>query len=352
MWLPLDLFGINLHVHLDGSIRPETLFELSNDEISKPQFKTLGQLKDKLTPKKPHSLKDFLKAFEIIIPLIAGKKEVLARICEEFVEDCVQRGGLCYVEIRYCPFLLADSRFNAEEVLKTILDSLNRASKKHGIEVRSILSIMRHMPETASETLELAKNYQPHGVVAIDVAGDDSVLKSQRLPNEIVQTFEEAKKAGIHRTVHVGENSPASSVYEAVNILHAERIGHGYHILDDEKAYKSLLQAGVHFEVCPSSSFVTGSVDSKILNNHPVHRFIEDKANFSINTDDPTLTERWDLQEAQYCLETLGIKPSQLINANYNAAMSAFLTTSEKEILISHINIRSRNRIIKIHSKT
>lgn len=95
----------------------------------------------------------------------------MARICEEFVEDCVKRGGLCYVETRYCPFLLTDSKCSAEEVLKTILDALNRASKKHGIEVRSILSIMRHMPETAKETLDLAKNYQPHGVVAIDIAG-------------------------------------------------------------------------------------------------------------------------------------------------------------------------------------
>ncbi|VDO76465.1 unnamed protein product [Schistosoma mattheei] len=171
---------------------------------------------------------------------------------KKFVEDCVKRGGLCYVETRYCPFLLTDSKCTAEEVLKTILDALNRASKKHGIEVRSILSIMRHMPETAKETLELAKNYQPHGVVAIDIADmlvGAEFLKLQRVPEEIVQTFENAKKANIHRTVHVGENSPASSVYEAVNNLYAERIGHGYHILDDENAYKSLLETGVHFEV-------------------------------------------------------------------------------------------------------
>ncbi|CAH8440766.1 unnamed protein product [Schistosoma mattheei] len=249
MRLPLDSYGVDLHVHLDGAIRPETLFEISNDQKSKVLFQNLEELKGKLMPRKPHSLKDFLKAFEIIIPLVAGKKEVLARICEEFVEDCVKRGGLCYVETRYCPFLLTDSKCTAEEVLKTILDALNRASKKHGIEVRSILSIMRHMPETAKETLELAKNYQPHGVVAIDIAGDDSVLKLQRVPEEIVQTFENAKKANIHRTVHVGENSPASSVYEAVNNLYAERIGHGYHILDDENAYKSLLETGVHFEL-------------------------------------------------------------------------------------------------------
>ncbi|CAH8433262.1 unnamed protein product [Schistosoma turkestanicum] len=348
MRLPSDSYGVDLHVHLDGAIRPETLFELSNQQKTENTFQNLEELKEKLIPKKPHSLKSFLKAFEIIIPLVAGKKEVLARICEEFVEDCVKHGGLCYVETRFCPFILTDSKCSVEEVLKTILDALNRASKKYRIEVRSILSIMRHMPETAKETLELAKNYKPHGVVAIDIAGDDSILKSQRVPEEIVQTFENAKKANIHRTVHVGENSSANSVYEAVNYLHAERIGHGYHILDDENAYKALLKSGVHFEVCPSSSFVTGSVDGQNPTNHPIHRFIEDKLNFSINTDDPTLTERWNLQEAKYCMEELGLTPNQLNNANFNAAMSAFISNDEREFLLAHINTRSRNRIIKV----
>ncbi|CAH8441445.1 unnamed protein product [Schistosoma intercalatum] len=105
-----------------------------------------------------------------------------------------------------------------------------------------------------------------------------------------------------------------------------------------------------HFatKVCPSSSFVTGSVDGRNPNNHPVHRFIADKLNFSINTDDPTLTERWDLQEAKYCIEELGIAPNQLNIANYNAAMAAFVTSAERELLISHIKIRSKNRIIKV----
>lgn len=74
MRLPLDSYGVDLHVHLDGAIRPETLFEISNDQKSKVSFQNLEELKRKLMPRKPHSLKDFLKAFEIIIPLVAGKK--------------------------------------------------------------------------------------------------------------------------------------------------------------------------------------------------------------------------------------------------------------------------------------
>ncbi|CAH8440409.1 unnamed protein product [Heterobilharzia americana] len=204
------------------------------------------------------------------------------------------------------------------------------------------------MPETARETLELAKKYKPHGVVAIDIAGDDSVLEKQPTPNEIIQTFQEAKKLGIHRTVHVGENSSAKSVYEAVTTLHAERIGHGYHVLDNDAVYESVRNSGVHFELCPSSSFVTGAVDVKDPKKHPIHRFTQDAVNFSINTDDPTLTERWDLDEANYCINELGLKSSHLYDAKCNAAKAAFLSDDERIYLLAHINTRIGNRTIKV----
>ncbi|CAH8438048.1 unnamed protein product [Heterobilharzia americana] len=204
------------------------------------------------------------------------------------------------------------------------------------------------MPETAEQTLELAKKYKPHGVVAIDIAGDDSILEKEPLASEIVQTFQEAKKSDIHRTVHVGENSSAKSVYEAVTILHAERVGHGYHVLDDDTIYKSVRDAGVHFELCPSSSFVTGAVDVKDPRKHPIHRFIEDKVSFSINTDDPTLTQRWNLEEVNYCTSELGLEPSHVYEANYNAAEAAFLTDDERTHLLSHVNTEIRKRTVNM----
>ncbi|CAH8826011.1 unnamed protein product [Trichobilharzia szidati] len=348
MLLPEHAYGIDLHLHLDGAVRPETLLQISQHRKTVNVPNTLPEFKEKLLPKAPYSLKRFLESFEIIIPLISGDKEVIARICDEFVEDCVQKGGLCYVETRFCPFILTGPKLNAEEVLKTVLEALKISSEKNHIEVRTILSILRHMPETAKQTLELAKKYKSHGVVAIDIAGDDSVLEKQSVANEIVQTFQEAKKSDIHRTVHVGENSSARTVHEAITGLHAERIGHGYHILDDEKLYKSAVSTGVHFELCPSSSIATGAVNMKNARNHPIHRFIEDKVSYSINTDDPTLTQRWDLEEAKYCMEEFGLKYSQLNDAYLNAAKAAFITDEERRHLISHLVSRTRNRIIKI----
>ncbi|CAH8429974.1 unnamed protein product [Heterobilharzia americana] len=161
--------GIGLHVNLCGAVRLETLFELSKRRNALSTPATLPEFSEKLIPKAPYSLKKFTDLLEIITPLISGKKEDLARVCNEFVEDCVKLGGLCYVETRFCPFTLTGRDFNAEEVLKTILDSFERSSKKYNTEVRSILTIMGNAPKTAKRTLNLAKRYQTHGVVAIDV---------------------------------------------------------------------------------------------------------------------------------------------------------------------------------------
>ena len=104
--------------------------------------------------------------------------------------------------------------------------------------------------------------------------------------------FEEAKRLGIHRTVHAGEVGPAENVRVALDDLHAERIGHGYRVLDDPEVYRRCLQENVHIEVCPSSSIVTKAVDASVAtsNRHPILQFVKDEANFSINTDDPTIT--------------------------------------------------------------
>ncbi|VDP97608.1 unnamed protein product [Trichobilharzia regenti] len=346
--LPEFQHGIDLHVHLDAAARPETLYELAEKERISNLPRDLDEFKKKITPNSPYSVKEFFNILDYIKPLIAGKKDVLARICDEFVEDCVQLGKLCYVETRFCPFTLTGRYLDAEEVLKIVLEKLQSAGEKNRLQVRTILSIMRNMPETAKETLDLAKKYNTHGVVGIDVAGDDSVLERKPVANEIIETFQEAKKFDIHRTVHVGENSSANSVYEAVNTLHAERIGNGYHVVDNEKLYTALLDTGVHFELCPSSSFLTGAVNYRDLRNHPIHRFAKDDANFSINTDGPTLTQRWNTEEASYCMDELGLKYAQVNEANYRAAKAAFLPTIEQCLLVSHITVRTRNRYITI----
>ncbi|CAH8288329.1 unnamed protein product [Heterobilharzia americana] len=177
---------------------------------------------------------------------------------------------------------------------------------------------------------------------------DDSVFGKESLAQEIVETFGQAKYYGIHRTINVGDYTSAHSIYNAVITLHPERIGHGHRILDNNDLYNYVVNENVHFELCPSSSVITGAVNSKSSEKHPIHRFIEDNVNFSINAGDPTLTQKWNLDEAKYCLRELGLKQTQLNKVNINAAKAAFIIPEERTLLLSHLKSRTRNRIIKI----
>lgn len=336
MRLNKDVHGVELHIHLDGAIRPKTLYELAHQRGINIKGQTYEEFLKAFEMDKPYSLEKFLEPFNLTLPIISGDQEALCRVAAEFVEDCINHGRLCYAEARIAPHTLSTTKCGPEEVTKTILESLKRANEKYGIEVRLILSIMRDKPETAKEVLELAKNYKVHGVVGIDVVGDDK--HHEFYPQEIVSTYQMAKQLNIHRAVHAGENSPASAVHEAVWELHAERVGHGYAILNDANMYELVRNAGVHFEVCPSSSLLTGSVVETPTKMHPINQFFLDQINFSINTDDPVITKRWLPEEAIYCMEHFGISPFQLVKAQFNASAAAFLDSDEdKEALINHL---------------
>ncbi len=173
------------------------------------------------------------------------------------------------------------------------------------------------MIDWSEEVLLLAQEFKNKGVVGIDIAGDENMDESMNnsFTSTDISVFQRAKELGIHRTVHAGENGSASNVSFALNELFAERIGHGYHTVDDLHIYSDCLQRNVHFEACPHSSYLTGSV--KYYEKHPIVKFAEDGANFSINKDDTTpiqvnLDQEYDL------LIKMGLNESHLVRAVRN----------------------------------
>ncbi|XP_042318442.1 adenosine deaminase [Sceloporus undulatus] len=181
------------------------------------------------------------------------------------------------------------------------------------------------------EVVQLCKKYQNDSVVGIDLAGDESINAETCLGHRTA--YEEAERCGIHRTVHAGEVGQAQVIKEAVNILKAERIGHGYHVFEDECLYKQLLKENIHFELCPWSSYLTGACKTP-FSNHPVVRFKKDGANYSLNTDDPLIfcsTIHTDYKIAQ---DSMGFTEEEFKRININAAKSSFLPEKEKKELL------------------
>ncbi|KAM7405263.1 hypothetical protein PAMP_012538 [Pampus punctatissimus] len=333
---------VELHVHLDGAIRVQTIIDVAKRRGISLPVNTVEEMTQAIIVQKPATLTEFLGKFAEYMHVVAGDREAIKRIAYEFVEDKAKE-GVIYVEVRYSPHFLANTLVNPipwnqtegnltpDEVVHLVNQGLSEGEKAFNIKARSILCCMRHMPSWSMDVVELCKKYRHEGVVAIDLAGDES-LNCEAYPGHR-KAYEEAVRSGIHRTVHAGEVGPPSVVKEAVEVLKAERVGHGYRTLEDQTLYKQLLAQNMHFEVCPISSKLTGACDSDFT-KHPVITFRKDKANYSLNTDDPLIFNsnlHLDYSTAQ---KYMGFTEDEFKRLNICSAKSCFLPEKEKKELL------------------
>uniref|UniRef100_A0A1A7XC25 Adenosine deaminase n=1 Tax=Iconisemion striatum TaxID=60296 RepID=A0A1A7XC25_9TELE len=298
---------VELHVHLDGAIRVETILDVAKRRGISLKAKTAGEMKQKIILHEPATLTGFLEKFNEYMHVVAGDREAIKRIAYEFVEDKAKE-GVIYVEVRYSPHLLANSE------VEPIPWNQNK--------------------DWSMDVVELCKKYRHDGVVAIDLAGDES-LNCEACPNHR-RAYEEAVRCGIHRTVHAGEVGPPSVVREAVDVLKAERVGHGYRTLEDQELYKRLLDQNMHFEMCPISSKFTGACDSD-FSQHPLITFMRSKANYSLNTDDPLIFNSTLHHDYNTAHKYMGFTEEEFKRLNIKSAESSFLPETEKEELLSRL---------------
>ncbi|XP_029994964.1 adenosine deaminase [Sphaeramia orbicularis] len=333
---------VELHVHLDGAIRVQTILDVAKRRgISLPR-NSIEEMTQRIIVEKPGSLTEFLGKFAEYMHVIAGDREAIQRIAYEFVEDKAKE-GVIYVEVRYSPHFLANTKvdpipwnqnegdLSPDEVVHLVNMGLQKGERAFNIKARSILCCMRHMPSWSMDVVELCKKYRHEGVVAIDLAGDES-LNCEAYPGHRM-AYEEAVRCGIHRTVHAGEVGPASVVKEAVEVLKAERVGHGYRTLEDQALYKRLLAEKMHFEVCPISSKLTGACDPDFT-KHPVITFMKDKANYSLNTDDPLIFNSNLHLDYSTAHKYMGFTEDEFKRLNICSAESCFLPDNEKKELL------------------
>ncbi|XP_034445957.1 adenosine deaminase [Hippoglossus hippoglossus] len=333
---------VELHVHLDGAIRVQTILDVAKRRGIRLPANTVEEMTSQIILEEPATLTKFLGKFAEYMHVIAGDREAIKRIAYEFVEDKAKE-GVIYVEVRYSPHFLANTKvdplpwnqkegdLSPDEVVHQVNEGLSEGERAFHIKARSILCCMRHMPSWSMDVVELCKKYCKEGVVAIDLAGDES-LNCEANPGHR-KAYEEAERCGIHRTVHAGEVGPASVVKEAVEVLKAERVGHGYRTLEDPVLYKKLLAQNMHFEVCPISSKLTGACDPD-FSKHPAVTFRKDKANYSLNTDDPLIFNSTLHLDYSTALKYMGFTEEEFKRVNIKSAESSFLPEKEKKELL------------------
>ncbi|XP_028404296.1 adenosine deaminase-like [Dendronephthya gigantea] len=340
---------VELHVHLDGSPRIETIIELAKKKnVYLPAYDVKG-LEDYVSLKKPESLKSFLHCFSTFMPVLQGDPEALERIAYEFCEDKAKNGVL-YCETRYSPHLLANCEVDGiscngsneqhcspRKVVESVCIGLERGSKDFDVKVKSILCCMRHKPDWSLEVVGLCEEFRNRNVVGLDIAGDESLGEIPAIKQHIM-AFQRAQELGIPRTVHAGEAGPAASVHEAIFLLHADRIGHGYHVLENPELYQLVIDRQIHLELCPTSSILTAAVPEPI-EEHPAIKFAEDGVNFSLNTDDMLVCRTDMTHEFDVAFNKMGFSAALLTKATFNAAKSCFLPRKEKQELIEKLKV-------------
>ena len=317
---------VQLHVHLDGSVRVSTLFEVMQRRGIDVGAKDIQTLRKKSIPIPGVSLVEYLKPFDLILRILGGDPAALRRIAREFVEDQASE-GVAYVEVRYSPHLLRGAEpylLTAEQVTDAIISGLEDGSKSiPDITVKSILCGIRNHPEWIMECVDLAATFRGRGAVAIDIAGDETAGTFQ----ENQAAYLRAQELGIHRTAHAGESGPSEHVRQAMDLLHVERVGHGYAVVEDRPLLERAIREKIHFEMCPISSVLTGS--SPRLQN-PIHQIATSGAQFSISTDDPTMNDASLSHDYEFCSLFLGLPHQLLTLSNFMALDAAFIPEEEK----------------------
>lgn len=340
---------VELHVHLDGALRHDTIWELARERnVALPGRGTFKEMIDYLVVKTPKDLFSFLSRFDIVHASIRGNLKSIERVAYEFVEDQALL-GIAYTEARFCPHLWipdavrenttgdeAECKKWVWDVAEAFIKGVKRGQTDFESRVNLIATCVRgYSKQWYQQVLELAAdvNFHDNRIIGIDATGAMEV--ENVVQEDAAEMFDKATKLGIHRTVHAAECGPASQVPRALEILHAERIGHGYRIVNDQTVYDRIKTEKIHLECCPWSSLLTGSIPSTQI-PHPIVKFFEDGFNVSVNTDDPTLTGT-SIDDEYRLLSNWGLSEVHYVRGTFNAARSCFLPENEKSDLIQNI---------------
>ncbi len=289
----------DLHRHLDGSLRYATLEEL------------LAKLGRSVPPNlrfyKGMGLNAALACFETTLAVLQSP-DAIARVARETCEDAIA-DGVTTLEIRFAPQLHGDRAVAIDAALD-------------GIDGRAgliLCGLYGEDPAILSNLVSLARSRS--GVVGLDIAGGPSSGQEWQL-SDYAHPFAEAKDAGLGRTVHASEGRPPHEIRTAIETLHAQRIGHGTTLLDDEEVLALVLENEVTLEACPTSNVHTGAIDS--LASHPLKKWLAAGVRACICTDNPLFSDVTASSELANISEALDLSPSEVEEVIANGHAAAF----------------------------
>jgi adenosine deaminase len=322
---------LDLHRHLDGNIRPATIWQLATkNNIVLPTTHLDDFIPHVQIQGSESDLLAFLKKLDWGVGVLKSLDDV-KRVAFENVEDAFN-AGLHYAELRFSPYYMSMTHnLPIADVVAAVVDGINTGMKTFNIKI-NLIGILSRTFGVKQCQLELdALLTHKNDLVAVDLAGDE-----YNYPGDLfVEHFKQIRDAGLQVTVHAGEAGGAKSVWQAINDLGATRIGHGVATIEDEKLMSYMVNHNIAIESCLTSNFQTGTV--KDLAKHPLKAFLDYGIKACLNTDDPAVQGIEIKHEYTVAQEVLKLNDKEIDQLQKNSLDVCFLSEGDKRELIKDV---------------
>lgn len=326
---------IDLHLHLDGSFRTSTIWELVNKQGVKMPVDTLQEY-EAWMEKCSHSgsVNQYLEMFAAPLQVMQDA-ESLIRITKELIED-LHNQGLAYAEIRFAPQLHTNKGMSQQEAIEAVLQGRKIALEEYpDIKIGIICCMMCVGSEKINwdanmETAKLVHNYLDKGVVCIDLAGAEGFVPL----SNFAPLFEIAKQSGTPIICHAGDSQDWTTCKDAID-MGAVRLGHGHHIYENPELSRYAADHNIALEICPTSNIHCQT--RKTYQLHPAYNLYQLGIPVTINTDNMTMSRVTLEDEYDHCINEMGFEYEDLILMNINSVKVSFLPQNDKDALISRL---------------
>ncbi len=310
---------VEQHLHIVGSVRPETLFWLEEQAGTNMPFKTVEEVHQLFQYRDfPH----FISIYNMVVNCIT-EEDQFERITYEMLEGDAQ----CNVRYVEASFSAPDHIFQGLEysrMLEAINKGIRRAQRDFGIQCNIRIDLVRNYgPEVGMEVLDWIES-KGNNIVSIDIGGSEHKFP----PKPFKDVYLRAKEMGLHLVAHAGEAAGPQSIWDAVRYLNVEHIGHGLAASSDPRLLDYLFERGITIEMCPTSNIKTGVVPS--LHRHPIKTFLKRGLTITVSTDDPSMFGTDMNNEYLQLHRRLNFTIPELFRLSLNAIDSSFLPENQK----------------------
>jgi adenosine deaminase len=322
---------VELHCHLDGCLRPESVLDVAlADGVKLPSF-DLDELSSYLRiGEKRGSLEDYLERFDITLSVMQTP-ESLTRFAYELIEDAAEE-NVRYMEVRYSPILHQQKGMTLDMAVESVKEGLKKGEKEFGVKSGIIVCGIRSIsPEISLRLADLAVQYKNKGVVGFDLAGAEENFPAK----EHREAFYQIRNNNINSTIHAGEAFGPASIRQAIHYCGANRIGHGTKLKEDKDLLQYVNDHRIPLEICLTSNWQTRSVRS--LKYHPLKFYYDQGIRVTLNTDNRLMSDTTMTKEFMLAHELFDFKLHDFREITVIAMKSAFLPHKERRKMIKSI---------------